>query len=210
MNCQIKNLVEYSRFELVLRTLLGWLYIYLPHLFILIFVEIWSVILGFIAWWVILFTGSYPQTLFEFQLGLLRWRLRLYARMFNLSEGYPSFGIYGEDNMTVLEIVYPVSLNRGLLLLKTFFGWLYCVLPHGIILFCRIVICYILSFLAFWIVLFTGKFPDNFHSFITGTIRWIINVNIYMQNLSDDYPPFSGKDLNYSGNSSNFSDSSSY
>jgi len=51
---------EYSRGELLLRSFFGFIYILLPHAFLLAFFGIWGSILGFIAFWLILFTGRYP------------------------------------------------------------------------------------------------------------------------------------------------------
>ena len=61
MKLTIKHQEKYSRGELLLRTIFGALYIYLPHGFILMFVGLWGGILQFVAFWVILFTGRYPQ-----------------------------------------------------------------------------------------------------------------------------------------------------
>ena len=95
---------HYSRSELLLRTIFGIFYIILPHLFLFIFMGLWGSILSFIALITILFTGRYPQSMFEYQVQLLKWQLRLSARMQNLSDGYPSFGLNGTDEYTSLEV----------------------------------------------------------------------------------------------------------
>ena len=152
----------------------------------------WGMVLSFIPFWNVLFTGRYPQSFFEFQEKLYRWNLRVTARMNNLSDGYPAFGINGTDEYTTLEIDYPESLSRGTLLLRVIFGSIYVILPHGILLFFRMVGTLILQFLAWWVVLFTGSYPKSWHEFNVGTIRWNYRVNIYMSFMTDKYPPFSG------------------
>lgn len=194
MKLSIVHQENYSRLELILRSLFGAIYIVFPHLFLLIFVSIWGAILQFIAWWSILFTGRYPESFFEFQVDLLRWNLRLNARMMNLADGYPAFGIKASDEYTSLEVPYPESLSRGLLLLKTFLGAFYVLLPHGIILYFRTLWGLILTFLSFWAVLFTGEYPERWHTFNVNTIRWSTRVNLYMSFMTDDYPPFSGEE----------------
>ncbi|MFC2155921.1 hypothetical protein ACFLRB_05480 [Acidobacteriota bacterium] len=62
MKLTIKHQESYSRGELLLRTFFGWIYIVIPHDFALWLVGIWAGILSFLAWWVILFTGKYPQS----------------------------------------------------------------------------------------------------------------------------------------------------
>ena len=66
MKLNVKYQESYSRGELILRSILGLFYIMLPHMFVLIFVQIWASIVTFIAWWTILFTGRYPESFFEF------------------------------------------------------------------------------------------------------------------------------------------------
>lgn len=193
MKLEIKLQENYSRAELLLRTLFGWIYITLPHMFILMFVSLWGALLQFIAFWVVLFTGRYPQSMFEFQEGLFRWNLRVTARMLNVSDGYPAFGISAGDEYTSLEIPYPEKLSRGLLIVRTLFGGIYVGIPHGFILIFRYIATYVLVFIAWWAVLFTGNFPASFHKFIVGTIRWGMRVNVYLSFMTDEYPPFSGE-----------------
>ncbi|MEQ8338434.1 MAG: DUF4389 domain-containing protein [Cyclobacteriaceae bacterium] len=193
MTLTIKHQETYSRGELLLRTIFGFFYIGIPHFFLLFFVGIWSAILQFISFWAILFTGRYPESFFEFQVGVMRWNIRVNARIWNLSDGYPAFGIHGTDDQTSLDVPYPESLSRGLAIVKLLFGAIYVGLPHGFILFFRLIWGAILSFIAFWVVLFTGKYPESWHTFNTNTIRWSTRVNIYLGFMNDKYPPFSGQ-----------------
>ncbi len=194
MKLTVTHQETYSRGELLLRSFFGVFYIVLPHLFILLFIQIWSSILQFIAFWVILFTGRYPQSFFEFQVGMLRWNLRLNARMYNLVDGYPAFGINGTDDETSLEIEYPEQISRGETLLKAFFGFIYVLLPHGLILLFRSIWALILNFMGFWAVLFTGEYPVTWHRFQVENLRWSTRVSVYMMFMSDVYPPFTGKE----------------
>ncbi|MBE0674504.1 MAG: DUF4389 domain-containing protein [Bacteroidales bacterium] len=195
MKLKVKMQESYSRLELLLRTIFGFFYIMLPHGFILFFVGIWGAILQFVAFWIVLFTGKYPQSMFEFQTGLLRWNLRLSARMYNVSDGYPSFGVNGTDEYTTLEVEYPERISRLLLLLRTFFGIFFVYLPHMFILFFRSIATGFLVFISWWIVLFTGKFPESFHNWIVGQLRWGMRISLYMQFMTDTYPAFTGDEL---------------
>jgi hypothetical protein len=51
----------------------------------------------------------------------------------------------------------------------------------------------IVTFIAFWAILFTGKYPKGMFDFVVGYIRWSINVSAYLSLLRDEYPPFSGE-----------------
>ena len=65
--------------------------------------------------------------------------------------------------------------------------------PHGIALFFYGIVVGVVLFIAFWAVLFTGKFPKGMFDFVVGYNRWNVRVNAYMSFLTDKYPPFSGK-----------------
>lgn len=194
MKLSITHQESYSRGELLLRTLFGWLYLVLPHIFLLMFVQLWGGILNFLSFWIILFTGKFPESFFEYQVKQMRWGLRLNARMWNLTDGYPSFGLNGTDDLTELEVPYNDSVSRGTTLLVTLFGAFYVGIPHGFILLFRMIGCMILQFLAFWTVLFTGNYPASWHKFLVETIRWSTRVNLYMMYMSNDYPPFHGRE----------------
>ena len=184
---------KYSRTELLLRTFFGWFYIAIPHFFLLFFVMIASLVLWFLAWWGVLFTGRYPKDFFDFQVNVLRWSARVEARILHLLDGYPAFGLNTIDEGVMLYIPYPGRLSRKHLLLRTLFGWLYCLIPHGFVLFFRAIATAVIIFFSWWVVLFTGQYPVNLHEFVVGTSRWNYRVSVYMMFMSDTYPPFSGK-----------------
>jgi hypothetical protein len=184
---------NYSRGELLLRSFFGFIYMVIPHMFLLFFMSIASFVLGFISWWVVLFTSQYPRAFFDFQVAMLRWNTRLTARIFNLSDGYPAFGTSAEDQKITVNVLYPNTLDRGILLLRFFFGFIYVMIPHAFCLFFRMIGMYFVMFIAWWAVLFTGKYPKGMHDFVVGTLRWATRVNVYMSFLTDKYPPFSGR-----------------
>lgn len=194
MKLTITHQENYSRGQLLLRTFFGFLYMSLPHLFIMAFCNIWAAILAFISWWTILFSGRYPQSFFEYQVKMLRWGIRLNARTSNLVDGYPAFMPSGTDDLTQLEVPYPETLGRGLLLLRAFFGWFYVLIPHGFILIFRVIWGTILGFIAWWAVLFTGRYPQSMHTFRVENIRWSTRLNLYIANMTDTYPPFNGRE----------------
>ncbi len=193
MNLTIQHQESYSRGQLLLRTFFGVIYIVIPHFFLLYFMMIWGAILSLISWFAVLFTGKYPQSFFNYQLNLKKWNLRVSARLLNMADGYPSFGLSGIDANTNIELPYPESLSRGLLLLRTFFGLIYVIIPHGFLLFFRAIATYFLIFLSWWAILITGKYPQSWFDFNVGTLRWSMRVGFYLSFMTDQYPPFNGK-----------------
>lgn len=192
MLLEIKHQESYSRGELLLRTIFGYFYIVLPHVFVLAFVGLAAGVLQFLAFWVILFTGRYPESWFEFQVKYMRWGLRLTARMYNMADGYPKFGLNAADDHVKFEVPYPQKVSRGLTLVRLLFGWLYVGIPHGIILMLLSIVSIFVLFIAWWAILFTGKYPTSLFDYMMHLIRWNQRVSLYLGYMTDDYPPFSG------------------
>jgi len=89
---------------------------------------------------------------------------------------------------------YPEKLSRGILILRTLFGWLYVGIPHGVCLFGYGIAVLVVIIIAWFAVLFTGKYPKGLFDFVVGYIRWSTRVSGYFLFLTDKYPPFSNKE----------------
>ena len=194
MTLSIAHQEKYSRGQLILRTLFGWLYIGIPHLVLLAIVGIWSAIVAFLTFWVVLFTGRFPESFFNFQIGYQNWSLRVIASLGNLVDGYPAFfpGVKGDG--VKLDVPRPEKVSRGLVILRLLFGWLYVGIPHYVCLIFREIASGVLGFLAWFAILFAGRYPASWHSFNVGTYRWITRIYLYLGYFTDEYPRFSGKE----------------
>ena len=204
MKYGVRHQESYSRGELLLRTMFGGLYIALPHALVLIFLLLWSSLLNFVSFWAILITGKYPESMFNYQLNLQRWALRVNVRLQNLSDGYPAFGLSSTDSNIIIEIERPEKSNRGTVLLRAMFGFLYVLIPHAFCLIFLLIGASFVRLIAFWAVLITGKYPKGMHDYMVGLLRWQYRISIYMGYMTDVYPPFSLK-----GNEADFNSSSS-
>ncbi len=86
-----------------------------------------------------------------------------------------------------LDIDYPATLNRWLPLVK----WLLAI-PHYIVLLFLYIALYVVYIIAWFAILFTGRFPRGLFDFVVGVNRWGLRVNAYAFYLfTDEYPPFS-------------------
>ncbi|MEK7542187.1 MAG: DUF4389 domain-containing protein [Patescibacteria group bacterium] len=63
----------------------------IPHIIILYFLGIAVMFVAWFAYLVILFTGEYPRSLFDFAVGVMRWQVRINAWLFSLTDKYPPF-----------------------------------------------------------------------------------------------------------------------
>jgi len=97
------------------------------------------------------------------------------------------------NHPVTFTVEYPERLSRGWLLVKLLFGYFYVIIPHAICLGIYEIGVGIVTFIAFWAILFTGKYPKGMFEFVVGYMRWGLRVGTYMMLLRDEYPPFSGK-----------------
>jgi hypothetical protein len=164
-----------------------------PTAFCWLYLDSGALFLGLLLFFSILFKGNYPSALFNFQLQLMRWQLRVKTRLLHLADGYPLFGLEAQDKAVQLEVALPPQTSRLLTLVRLFFGGLYVGIPHYFILFFRLLWGFILSFLAFWSVLFTKRYPVGWHRFWVETLRWHYCIRLYLSFMVDTYPPFNGK-----------------
>ena len=69
------------------------IFLLIPHFIVLFFVGIAWFITAVIGWFAILFTGAYPEGLYNFAIGYLRWSLRVEAYGFLMRDEYPPFSL---------------------------------------------------------------------------------------------------------------------
>jgi hypothetical protein len=137
----------------------------------------------------ILFRQRYPRWWFDFALELNRFSARVGAYLFLLTDRYPSTV---ERQSVRLDIDYPdvqKDLNRWLPLVK----WLLAI-PHYLVLIVLILAALVSTIIAWFAILFTGRYPRSIFDFVVGVGRWAIRVDAYAFLLvTDEYPPFSLK-----------------
>ena len=92
-----------------------------------------------------------------------------------------------------LTVEYKDSYSRGVLIVRTFFAPFYVIIPHAFCLFFYAIAVAAVNFVAWWAILFTGKYPRGMFEFNLGILRWMTRLNAYLNMLTDEYPPFSGK-----------------
>ncbi|HEX5370403.1 MAG TPA: DUF4389 domain-containing protein, partial [Dehalococcoidia bacterium] len=67
------------------------IFLIIPQAIVLFFVGIAWVVTAVIGWFAILFTGAYPDGLYNFAVGYLRWTLRVESYMLLMHDIYPPF-----------------------------------------------------------------------------------------------------------------------
>jgi len=135
----------------------------------------------------ILFRQKYPRWWFDWNLNLIRFENRVAAYLFLLRDEYPSAD---EEQQVHVDFPYPDvpnDLNRWLPLVK----WLLAI-PHLIILVFLALAALVVVIIAWFAILFTGRYPEGLFDFVVGVMRWGNRVQGYAFVLiTDRYPPFS-------------------
>jgi hypothetical protein len=184
----------------------------IPHYIILAFLFIAFFVVSIIAFFAILFTERYPRSLFDFNLGVLRWAWRVAYYSYGAlgTDRYPPFTL-GEvpDYPATLDVPYPERLSRGLVLVK----WWLLAIPHYVLVGVflgggtyasrtwedengvhwtggRPGLIALLVLFAAVALLFTTRYPRGIFDFVLGLDRWVLRVVGYAALMTDAYPPF--------------------
>ncbi|WP_110241576.1 DUF4389 domain-containing protein [Nocardioides gilvus] len=186
--------------------LVKWL-LALPHYVILAFLWIAVLVTSVIAFFAILLTARYPRSLFDFNVGVLRWswRVSFYAYGALGTDRYPPFSLHEvADYPAHLEVDHPESLSRGKVLVKS---WLLAI-PHYFVLglllggvgytapddngasSSGVGLIGLLVLVAGVFLLFTGRYPERLFALVVGLNRWVFRVAGYVLLMTDRYPPF--------------------
>ena len=172
---------ELSRWLIFVKWLLA-----IPHFIILWALGMASGVIGFIAFFAILFTKRYPRGLFDFVVNVNRWNANVGAYTGLFRDEYPPFSWEPGQYAVTYEVDYPEELSRWLPLVK----WLLA-FPHYIVLLLLFIAVSVVYIIAWFAILFTKRFPRGLFDFIVGVNRWNLRVGAYTGLLRDEYPPFS-------------------
>lgn len=188
--------------------LVKWLLV-VPHYVVLAFLWVAFVVVSVVAFFAILMTGRYPPSLFEFNVGVLRWSWRVAYYSYGAlgTDHYPPFTLAEvPDYPAHLDVAYPAHLSRGLVLVKS---WLLAV-PHYLVVGVfaggglwaawqtdRTAAAWgpggligLLVLVAAVVLTVTGRYPETLFDLVLGLNRWVLRVAAYAALMTDSYPPF--------------------
>ena len=177
----------------------------IPHMVVLALLWLAVLVLTFVAGVAILFTGVYPRSLFDFNVGVMRWtwRVGFYGISAFGTDRYPPFSLRSDPAYPAdFTVDYPERLSRGLVLVK----WWLLAIPHYLIVavfaggwgfgadqgwpITGTGLVSLLVIIAMVITLFGGRYPQPLFDFVMGMNRWCFRVLAYAALMRDEYPPF--------------------
>jgi len=171
------------------KVLVKWLFA-IPQFIIVYLLQAVAGVLVLIAFFAILFTKKWPRGMFDFMVQIERWTANVFVYGEALMrDEYPPFSGDAGQYPVTFEVDYDENLSRWMIFVK----WL-LVLPHIIVLAFLYIAVIVVVFIAFFAILFTGRYPRGMFDFLVGVGRWTMRVNAYAHWLmTDRYPPFSLK-----------------
>jgi len=144
-----------------------------------------AIFLAIVSWFTIVFAGRHITGIRQFTSFYLRWRVRALAYFMLLEDVYPPFG----------DAPYPASIevadppgprDRVAVCLRILFA-----IPHIVVLIFVLMAWCFTTIAAWFIILFTGNYPQGLYEFGIGALRWRLRVEAYLLLMVDEYPPFS-------------------
>jgi hypothetical protein len=164
----------------------------IPHAIVLGVLGQLAWIVAYIGYWIVAFTGRYPDGIATILDIYLRWWTRSSGWFFGITDEYPPF----ETDPTgyAVEAVVPrnEAPSKGLAVAGIiFFAKALLAIPHFVALFFVFVGVLVMTWVGFLSVAFTGSLSTGIQDFQAGAAQWWVRVMSWLYGLTDEYPPFS-------------------
>jgi len=163
----------------------------IPWLVVAIFWGLVAFVCVVVAWFAIVFTGRYPEPLYNGVSMALRFATRMNGFVLLMTDAFPPFG--GEESPE-----YPVRLRIAPPLehysrVKTLLR-IVLVIPIVIVLYFVQIVSRAISVLAWLVIVITGKLPRGIYDVMRFTLAYEARASAYQLLVTETYPPFSPDD----------------
>ncbi len=149
-----------------------------------------AMVYAFLSWWVILFTGKFPQNWWDYMTKYLFAIMQLSSYLMVLSDQKPSNNLEELDSHPLkLSTTYVAEKSR----FKLFFGFFY-IIPHFFGLCFRMVKAYFMMLYAFIVILFTGKYPETAWNYMFALLKLELKIYMFAWHITDEVPKNSIKE----------------
>ncbi len=166
-------------------------FVAIPWLIVAYLYGIGSSIVTVLAWFAMVFTGRYPQQLYDFNGGYLRMVNRVNGFHYLLTDEYPPFGGAEEPGYPIrIGVPEPLdAYSRAKAFFRLIIG-----IPVMILAFVQAIILGVVTLIAWFAILFTGKHPEGLFNPARSAAAYLTRSSAYFLLLTEDWPPFSLED----------------
>jgi hypothetical protein len=141
--------------------------------------------LAIVSWFTIVISREHISGIRAYTRFYVRWRVRALSYLMLLQDQYPPLG--DAPYPAAVTIVDPPGERDRLTVgLRIFLA-----IPHIIVLVFLMTAFWATTIVAWFAILFTGRYPRGLYDFGVSALQWLVRVECYMLLLIDDYPPFS-------------------
>jgi hypothetical protein len=142
----------------------------------------------FFAWFALVFTGRYPEGLYNFVAGYLRMIIRVNGFYYLATDEYPPFN--GEENPS-----YPIRVGipppkAEYSRLKAGFR-LIVGIPVMLLAWVQSLVANVIAIIGWFAILFTGTLSEGLFDPLRSALAYQARATAYFGLLTEDYPPFS-------------------
>jgi Domain of unknown function (DUF4389) len=165
----------------------------------LIVATFWGILFLFthlLAWVAIIVLGRYPEWLYRFNSGVIRFAVRVYAWIYLQTDEWPPFGLAEDPDYPIRVDIAPAAARQSRL--KALFR-LILALPMLIVSYAVSYMHLWLSVIAWLTIVFRGYLPEGINNALTFVNGFYARLYGYIAFLTDDYPPIGAEAAKPSG-----------
>ena len=158
----------------------------IPHAIVAMFYGIGAFVVVFFAWFAIVFTGRYPEGMYNFVAGYVRFAMRLNGYLFLVTDEFPPFdgGEHPEYPIQVHIPPPPESLSRLTTALRIFL-----LIPVYILYYVFSIWIQVVAIAIWFVAVFTGKTSEGLINAINFPMAFTARAYAYWLLLTDGFPP---------------------
>lgn len=142
----------------------------------------------FVAWFALVFTGRYPEGIYNFVAGYVRMNSRVNAFYYLLTDEWPPFN--GDENPNYPVRIGIPSPKPEYSRLKVAFR-LIVGIPVILLSYVQTLIAFVIAIIAWFAILFTGRLSEGLFDPLRSAMAYVTRATAYFALLTEDWPPFS-------------------
>ncbi|NIW35483.1 MAG: DUF4389 domain-containing protein [Gemmatimonadetes bacterium] len=149
-----------------------------------------SMLLAYIGYWAVAFTGEMPQAVHRLIEITIGWSARMWGWIAGLVDVYPPFET-DPDYPVAFPAPKPENPSKGWAVLGILLLKFVAAVPHLIVMAFLGIGSIVAVWIGYFIVAFTGEYPTSIQDFVAGVLQWNLRVAAWVAGIADEYPPFS-------------------